>query len=296
MIVAIFKNESHVMEEWLNHYIQQGVTHFYMTDNGSTDNWQHIVEGKPVTMRTDPKKHAQEWHYNEFLTVVKDTADWVLVVDLDEFMYARNGDTLTAMLDNYPSTVGQIRVRWKDFGSHGHIEQPLSVVHGFTSRMNGAHALDTDTKSFTRTAHLVEMGIHKSKTIQDCDHVFEPAGLSEDDLQLAPIHLNHYRIQSRDWFMNVKMTRGDGVNPQSDAIRNLEYFQEWDYREQPDSELSDLYKGNPVKKTMVIMSPPKRTVPGVAVALLILIIIVSTFMGIWLYFRISRPTGSARKA
>ena len=37
-IVAIFKNESWILKEWIEHYLNQGVDHFFLIDNGSTDN------------------------------------------------------------------------------------------------------------------------------------------------------------------------------------------------------------------------------------------------------------------
>ena len=47
-IVAVFKNEAMGMEEWLNHYIMQGVEHFYLIDNGSTDGTAAIAESYNV--------------------------------------------------------------------------------------------------------------------------------------------------------------------------------------------------------------------------------------------------------
>ena len=29
-VLSVFKNESHILEEWLNHYINEGVEHFYL--------------------------------------------------------------------------------------------------------------------------------------------------------------------------------------------------------------------------------------------------------------------------
>ena len=38
-VLSIFKNESHILEEWLNHYINEGVDHFYLLNNNSDDNY-----------------------------------------------------------------------------------------------------------------------------------------------------------------------------------------------------------------------------------------------------------------
>ena len=37
-VVSMFKNESHILKEWLDHYINEGVEYFFMIDNGSNDN------------------------------------------------------------------------------------------------------------------------------------------------------------------------------------------------------------------------------------------------------------------
>ena len=41
-LIAIFKNESHILKEWIEHYINEGVDKFYLIDNGSTDNYIHL--------------------------------------------------------------------------------------------------------------------------------------------------------------------------------------------------------------------------------------------------------------
>lgn len=42
-LLAIIKNEGMVIQEWIEHYIWQGVSHFYIIDNGSTDNTHKVL-------------------------------------------------------------------------------------------------------------------------------------------------------------------------------------------------------------------------------------------------------------
>ena len=42
-ICAVFKNESHILEEWLLHYIHHGVEHFYLINDNSDDNFETIT-------------------------------------------------------------------------------------------------------------------------------------------------------------------------------------------------------------------------------------------------------------
>ena len=58
-VIAIFKNESHCIEEWVNHYLNEGVDHFYMIDNGSTDDYRDKIE----KYTHDWKLALDVWHY-----------------------------------------------------------------------------------------------------------------------------------------------------------------------------------------------------------------------------------------
>lgn len=42
-ILAMFKNEAHIIKEWLNHYISEGVTFFYLINDNSNDNFENQI-------------------------------------------------------------------------------------------------------------------------------------------------------------------------------------------------------------------------------------------------------------
>ena len=259
VIVAIFKNEAIAMKEWLEHYINQGVEHFYMIDNGSTDDWKSQVEGFPVTIYTDNEKHKQTEHYNNyFLEEVKRISEWVMIVDLDEFMYARNEFlTIPEYLDTLDKNIGNIEIKWKMFGSNGHIEQPESILKNFTKRKKfGTNDkdfntgkeldnLDTYGKCIIRTINLIDMSyIHKGNTI-NCKKIIYPIKYTEKSLDESPIHLNHYAIQSKNWFKMVKTRRGDAINHEN--FRNDNYFKMYDFNDIVDNELSNILPKNKSK-------------------------------------------------
>ena len=33
-VLGIFKNEAHIFAEWIEHYLTEGVDHFFLVDNG----------------------------------------------------------------------------------------------------------------------------------------------------------------------------------------------------------------------------------------------------------------------
>ncbi len=89
-IVAIFKNEAHILKEWLDHYLAEGVDRFWLIDNGSTDGFENILRsyGDLVTLIKDPRSHIQVQAYNDLISTIRDQTEWLLVCYLDEFAYA----------------------------------------------------------------------------------------------------------------------------------------------------------------------------------------------------------------
>jgi hypothetical protein len=60
---------------------------------------------------------------------------------------------------------------------------------------------------------------------------------SEELLKDSCLHLNHYAIQSWEWFSKVKMTRGDASSPAVDHLRDKKYFDAYDNNIVIDDEL-----------------------------------------------------------
>lgn len=254
-VVAIFKNEGHALKEWIDHYLREGVGHFFLVDNGSTDGYDLKGYEEKVEVWINNKKHAQVELTNHYLEKAK-KYDWVLVVDLDEFMYARKGfKTIKEYLRSIPSKVHEIQVPWKLFGSSGHIEQPKSIVQGFIKRQKNPDTFTvstmifTETKSIVRGSALKHIGIHIHTDTQKylsngttLDTTFQI--IHEKLLKDSCLHLNHYRIQSFDWFSKVKMTRGDCFGKIGDNVRNKKYFEMHDYNDIVDNELKHKWLKN----------------------------------------------------
>ena len=95
-VLAIFHNESHIMKEWMEHYLAEGVDYFYLINNFSTDDFLPILQqhSTHVTLinsctPNDQFMSAQLVSYDYMLREhIKDNTEWLIIVDLDEFMYA----------------------------------------------------------------------------------------------------------------------------------------------------------------------------------------------------------------
>lgn len=262
-IVSIFKNESHILHEWISHYIKQGVDHIFMIDDNSNDNYIQILqpfidEGK-ITLILNKLNYKQTAAYNNYCLERCKKYEWVIVCDLDEFIYARNGfNTINDYLNTVDETVEQIAIPWKMFGSNGYntIEkkQPESVIKSFTKRGNytknicfgPSNIIDnninyTYNKCIVKTSKLINFIVHSHITkninntittdtqfsnIMNKNNKFlynyQLSNTNETILQNSCLHLNHYSVQSLDFYMRIKTTRGDAYeNCRKRTINNF---------------------------------------------------------------------------
>jgi len=258
--VSLFKNETAILKEWLDHYINEGVDTFFLTDNGSTDNYMPILEPYlktgQVVLNVNPKKYAQVEHLNFFL---KDAQkyDWVIVIDLDEFIYARRGyKTIKDYLKEVNPDVKKIHVPWKLYGSSGNVKQPKSVIQGFVHRRKypddlnhiSAYKSLVDKKTIVRGKDVVRLDLHNSM-VKDEPVVIFPNNesynnrdyymwVTEKMLNESYLHLNHYRIQSVEAFKK-KQTRGDAHTKKGNGYRTRKYFKFFDFKDKFDTELKN---------------------------------------------------------
>lgn len=251
-LIAIFKNESHIIDEFITHYKNQGVDHFFLIDNGSDDNYiDKIKNFDNITLNIDSTKHCQEKHYNNYYLEKCKQFDWVIVCDFDEFIYARlKFKNIKEYLNTLSDDISQVSIPWKMFGSSGFKEQPSSVIKNFTKRLNydktsnfsGVIIENTYkyslTKCIVRTKYLTRFVNHKHYTTNsnwigpDNNQLIHKSKefyqINENILSNSFLHLNHYPIQSYDWFMRVKATRGDVNSSYYENHRGEKYFKEYD--------------------------------------------------------------------
>jgi len=239
VICSVFKNEAHILDEWIQHYKKRGVCHIYLVNDFSTDNYLPILErysGYITLYHNDivtKQVGRQIMIYEKYFSQIISESKWISILDMDEFLYSPIGksfDTILKECEEY----SEIHAFWLHFGSNNHINQPSSVVNGFTKR-----AVVDDTKPhyyhkaiFKGSDHVafnVHFNLVRGNTLKL--HIREG-----DNTDLV---INHYPIQSLEYFMKVKATRGD-VNNWFDNYglkRDKEYFENNDINEVEDLRL-----------------------------------------------------------
>jgi len=242
-VLAIFKNETMNLKLWIEHYLWQGVDHFYLIDNGSEDNplsiLQDYINKGIVSYYYLPERYKQEEHYRYVFEAerLKEKTYWLIVCDLDEFFYGVD-KKLTTKIKSLENYYDYILCNWKMFGSDGHIQHPEDIRTAITHRENKLHKL---TKYIFKTA-IIKDGYQIR--IHYLINTPKPL-LKRTRIANKLIRLNHYPIQSIEYFQTVKMTRGDASCSSVDNIRDMKYFNEYDNNETNDETLKNLVLNPP---------------------------------------------------
>ena len=113
-VCAIFQNEARYLKEWLEFYKINGVEHFYLYNNISSDNYLEIL--KPYIERGEIDLF--DWNftqrpginndvnfqidaYNDALKKTEGVVKWLLVLDIDEYLFPIKLDNLSVYLEQY---------------------------------------------------------------------------------------------------------------------------------------------------------------------------------------------------
>lgn len=308
-LVAIFRNEEHILKEFIEHHLVFGVKRFYLIDNASDDNSKKVLEpyinkgivkyfyepsvnganffGKEfdgaVTLQ-GVERQPQVASYNKVVPLVKEK--WCIICDCDEFWYFQKPGWTLDRLETWANhrNVTQIIMPLKNFTSGGVIEQPESVRETFKSRNLATRTpyVPAIHKTLFRTSAFNKAGITAVKLSEGfttCgqlrrkdrwftnNYLFHTFYQTVDGVQTkisrgikkyrdvddstytdAIICGNHYMLQSREWFFNVKANRGICTLPALTKGETLQDFwqRRWDTIEEQksveDTTLIDLIK------------------------------------------------------
>jgi hypothetical protein len=240
-ILAIMKNEAMNLKLWIDHYIWQGVEHFYIIDNNSDDKSIQIIEDLikdeyPITLYKLFEQYKQVEHYKYVYDKenLQEKTKWLIVADLDEFFYCNNSKISNELkkYENYD----YISSKWRIFGSNNCIEHPKDIRISLTKRVKELHYLGKyifQTKNIHSSSLQVHELIHEYNNKINLSKIFR---------------LNHYPIQSKEFFEKVKMTRG--AADRVDNVRNWDYFDNYNKNtDYEDNDLKHMILTNTIKST-----------------------------------------------
>ena len=266
-VLAVFKNESRALPEWIYHYLSEGANRIILVNNNSTDGWEEscakYMNNKHVTFLEDNRPWSQVEIYDDVFLKIKKETSFLLVCDLDEFIYPQH--TFETIRD-YLAFIkrinfeGCIKIPWKAFGSSGHKKHPKGgIIKNFIHRRNYQSPSLTHVKYICRNRDTLRLGCHVpvlnngdfyDSSLKKSD-VSPTLTVDEETLACDVLALNHYQIQSEEFFKECKMKRGDALDKKSENIRDMNYFSKHDFCDVRDTKLKRLRRNRRLPSIVV---------------------------------------------
>ena len=210
-VCAIFRDEAPFLSEWLAFHRAIGVTHFYLYNNESTDNFQRVLDpwrqNGFVTLIDWPGKVQQSSAYEHCVRAARLSFEWIAFIDVDEFLFSPRAIDIRPILRQYRDLPGL--VVWEAFfGSAGHTRRPSAPVT-FTYRKRAAVSKQTTVKTIANPRFVYKVGVHEFKFwgADACDTSRQPVAAKTGPV-IDTLRINHYWSRSLE-DLNTKISRGD---------------------------------------------------------------------------------------
>lgn len=128
-VVAIAKDESEYINEFIEYYKLLGVDHFYIYDNDSAVPLSKTLQKHRayVTVDTITGKSKQMDAYRHYLYNYGHDSRWAAFIDLDEFIVPKTKYKLSDFLKGYEHADG-FGINWMIYGDDNHQVKPTGLV------------------------------------------------------------------------------------------------------------------------------------------------------------------------
>jgi Glycosyltransferase family 92 len=226
-VVGVLKNEASYIEEWICHHLAVGVQHFFLYDNGSTDDIHGVLEGYLnrgiVTLGHFPMRGLQRDAYNHALRFFGGACRWLAYIDVDEFLVPAGDEDVPTILRRFPDA-SQVLVSRKEFCFSGHRSRPPGLVtEAYTLASRDVPRIgraDILAKTIVRPDRVWRMGVHSADTVDRAtvNAAGEPSPEGRPAIAnptFANLQINHYYTKSGEEF-SAKLAR---VNTSTHAYR-----------------------------------------------------------------------------
>jgi hypothetical protein len=234
-IVTAMRNEGPFVLEWIAHHRALGVTDFVVVTNDCDDGTDRLLDrlaaaGEVVHLRQEARPGRVQWGALALAEKTEEVrgADWVLGIDVDEFMNLRPPLATLADLVTAAGEADAVVLPWRFFGHGGHLrfsEDPVS--ERFTRAIPEDALFPGFARSFKTLARwkggaFRRLGIHRPRgdtrnamwldgsgrrQPDDFAHAAGRIVLMTPRIESGLVQLNHYSVRSAEDFL-VKRARG----------------------------------------------------------------------------------------
>lgn len=213
--MCIARDEDEYIEEWIDYHLFIGFDKIFIYGHC----WDYKIPTKykdcVTFIKLDTEKYVQYETYNKFKNEHLEDFEWVMYLDVDEFLnirekkYNHNVKKLLSDFDGYDF----LSLNWKNFGSYG--MKKIKKNNRYSSILRFTHCksyLDRDTRTIYNFSKIrYNKNAQKNfitSHIYNRDDIdlngFDFTNHIEEELNIA--YINHYHVRSKEEYIK-KHTR-----------------------------------------------------------------------------------------
>lgn len=226
-VVAIMKNEKPYLKEWIEYHLLQGVEHFYLCDNDSTDGSKEYLEpyikSGIITYIKQSGVNQQLKCYAKVVEKYKEETTWLAIIDLDEYLVPLHAKNMVDFLREYDD-VAEVSLHWMNYGDANAVSRANGLITEFFT--SHSRFLNHTVKSIVRPEKVINFDAFGS------NHYVRVNGPSVNEYH-KPVdymlnfnisgdkaRVNHYIVKTFAEFLHKK-SRG---HPEGTKIDYAYYF------------------------------------------------------------------------
>lgn len=217
----MFRNEAPYLREWIDYHLSQGVDYLYLTNDGSSDNWEEVLKPYAALGLLEYENSIdnqdfytrEEHHKNRILAKASKKYEWIAFLDSDEFWYCENG--YREVLGKAPKNASGLVFNWLIYGT-AHVESLQEgdlLLEKMNRRFPDGHEEHYQIKSvlrsgfgaafFNKNPHYPNYSPWAPLFWSDGQR-FHPG---DRRFLLKPAHVKHFWYRSEQFFKSVKRPR-----------------------------------------------------------------------------------------
>jgi len=235
-IYANFRDEAPYLYEWVVYHLLIGVSHFYLYNHLSKDNYlevlQPFIEKGIITLHQHNSVTPPKFiNYKKCIKEYKDETQWIAFIDLDEYVVVKDNNNLRSYMEGFENYNG-VGLCWLYYGNNNIQKQDDRLVFERFPMREKISNIKTE-RLFKTIADPRQIDTNKISNphyfhYKDGKFVDEkyseigagaPGAPEDPAFTCTPSYENayiaHYKRKSLEEFINrnALMPRDDGVGP-----------------------------------------------------------------------------------
>lgn len=246
-LTSLQRNRRPWLVEWLAFHMLVGFERFYLyvhkSTDGSAETLLRLARHYPIQVHAledddRPQLRAFQHAHNTYGAEV----DWMAYLDGDEFLYSPRHALLQDALQPFvDQPLSALAAWWMHHGSNGHVDEPRGLLlEQYPRHARPDFIPNRHVKSIVRGKEPVKVtGAHVFETLRgtydEQRRLITHGHMPELMPSYEELRINHYSVQSWDYFKQHKQTTGaPDINP--DLVRPDSWFHKHDRNECDDGQ------------------------------------------------------------